>query len=221
MNDFQDIKAILLACFAMQERSVVQWHLHPPDATPPSPRSFDCGQENGSLALVRIAEAQHAANFQLWHIEDEARRRDVPDAVIADCKRRIDGLNQNRNDLIEQFDACLVPLMLPLLPESGEQRYNTETVGAALDRMSILSLKIFHMRENAEDHSLEPALREQCQDKLAVLIQQREDLGASILLLLDEYGAGRKQPRVYYQFKTYNDPRLNPALRPRTAQKTS
>ncbi len=216
MSTFQDIKAILLACFAMQERSVVQWHMHPPDAIK---TDLPCDAENGSLVLIRIAEAQHAANFQLWHIEDDARRRDVDDSVIADCKHRIDVLNQNRNDLIERFDTCLVAVMQPLLPENSAQRYNTETIGAALDRMSILSLKIFHMRENSLDEDLEPDLRTECSVKLEILIQQREDLGADILLLLDEYASGQKQPRVYYQFKTYNDPLLNPALRART-QKT-
>lgn len=210
MKTFQDIKAIFIACFAMQERSVVQWHLRAPEMELPV---YTCNRENGSMALIRIAEAQHAANFQLWHIEDEARRRDVGDAAIADCKRRIDSLNQTRNDLIEQFDTCLVTLMLPLLPEAQQGRYNTETVGGALDRMSILSLKIFHMRENAADAGLEPSLRAECNAKLDILMQQREDLGTDILLLLDEYASGRKQPRVYYQFKTYNDPRLNPAMR--------
>ncbi len=195
---------------------MVQWHLHPPDMTMPG---APCDSENGSLSLIRIAEAQHAANFQLWHIEDEARRRDVGDSVIADCKRRIDSLNQNRNDLIERFDTCLVAVMQPLLPENVAQRYNTETLGAALDRMSILSLKIFHMRENSMDADLEPDLRAECGVKLEILIRQREDLGSDMLLLLDEYASGQKQPRVYYQFKTYNDSRLNPAMRHRT-QKT-
>lgn len=210
MSNFKDIKAILLACFAMQERSVVQWHLRAPEM---KLAEYACDQENGSLALIRIAEAQHAANFQLWHIEDEARRQDVSDTAIAVCKRRIDAMNQTRNDLIEQFDTCLVAVMAPLLPNAEPGRHNTETIGAALDRMSILSLKIFHMRENATDTSLDPALQTECGAKLEILIQQREDLSTDILLLLDEYETGLKQPRVYYQFKTYNDPRLNPALR--------
>ena len=213
MSNFQDIKAIFLACFAMQERSVVQWHLHAPETELPV---YTCNKENGSLVLIRIAEAQHAANFQLWHIEDEARRRDVPDSVIADCKHRIDAMNQTRNDLIEQFDTCLVTLMLPHLPDTEPGRYNTETLGAALDRMSILSLKIFHMRENSTDEALDARLQAECAAKLEILIQQREDLSADILLLLDEYESGVKQPRVYYQFKTYNDPRLNPAVRNHT-----
>ena len=140
----------------------------------------------------------------------------MPDSVIADCKHRIDAMNQTRNDLIEQFDTCLVTLMLPHLPDTEPGRYNTETLGAALDRMSILSLKIFHMRENSTDEALDARLQAECAAKLEILIQQREDLSADILLLLDEYESGVKQPRVYYQFKTYNDPRLNPAVRNHT-----
>jgi hypothetical protein len=158
---------------------------------------------------------QHGCNFRLWHIEDVARRKDVGPEVVAECKRRIDELNQKRNDGMERIDACLLrrlqPL-LPVLPPGSRPRYNTESLGMAIDRLSILSLKIWHMNEQLARTDVSGHHIRACADKAAVLLGQRRDLEQSVLDLLDDFAAGRKQPRLYFQFKMYNDPNLNPQL---------
>lgn len=202
---FEDIRAALERCFALQERAVPDWHSAEPsfaeDALAP-----------GLEGLADLVLRQHWANFSLWHVEDRARRKDVGPEVIADCKYAIDRLNQSRNDLIEQIDGRLVQLMAPLLPGEGRARCNTETVGSALDRMSILALKLFHMLEQTRRTNVGDDHVRECRRKHAVLVEQRRDLGRAILELLSEYEQGLKRPKISYQFKMYNDPRLNPEL---------
>jgi hypothetical protein len=159
-----------------------------------------------------LALREHLVNFRLWHVEDEARAVDVGPEVIADCKRRIDALNQRRNDLIEQVDAEIVELLLPVLPADAADMHNTETLGSALDRMSILALKIYHMREEAGRTGAGPEHVARCTEKAGTLEAQRDGLLRSMLHLVDEYAGGLKRPGVYYQFKMYNDPSLNPRL---------
>ena len=103
---------LLDACFDAQNEATALWHSQEPEAADVAPDAS--ASPETLLALVR---AQHLRNFRLWHIEDTARRRDVTPDVIADCKYRIDRLNQERNDRIERVDACLVALLSPLLPE--------------------------------------------------------------------------------------------------------
>ncbi len=206
MTDLIALTDAVRAIIERQEPDVVAWHEAAPDGpTAPAPAA-DAG------VLAAIASAQHATNFALWHVEDEARRTDVGPEVIADCKRRIDALNQRRNDLIEQVDACLLLLLDPLLPATALDIHNTETVGMALDRLSILALKVYHMAEQAGRAEATDEHRAACARKLDVLREQRTDLTRSIVVLLAEYVAGTRRPKVYYQFKMYNDPALNPAL---------
>ncbi|BBD07899.1 DUF4254 domain-containing protein [Desulfovibrio ferrophilus] len=201
-----DIQQAVSHIIEEQGLQVDSWHQGDPGELPePAPA--------GDLqVMIAMAAREHQANYQLWHVEDEARRVDVGPEIIADCKRRIDGLNQRRNDLIEKVDACLVPLVSPLIPAEAPERYNTETVGTALDRLSIIALKIFHMREQTERDDVDQEHLDSCRSKLAVLEEQRDDLARSVSELLEEYAAGTKRPKVYYQFKMYNDPKLNPSL---------
>lgn len=202
-----DMKQLVIQCVTMQLENVVRWHDKEPGEA--------CGCAHDEISpgtLLHLAEEEHKANFRLWHVEDEARRRDVGDDVIAQCKRDIDKLNQRRNDLIEKMDQCLTAMVETFVPESAPQAYNTETIGSAMDRLSIICLKIFHMDEQMKRAEAGPEHVEACGRKLAVLAQQHKDLVASVLGLLDEYAAGVKRPKVYYQFKMYNDPQLNPAL---------
>lgn len=208
-----DIRNELAAIIEEQAAAVGRWHEEEPDETGLAYAAdrLPAGRER----LRALALKQHLANHLLWHVEDQARRRDVGDEVIAACKRNIDRLNQRRNDLIEAVDACLVELILPLLPrlsKEGPRRYNTETIGSVLDRLSIFSLKIHHMNEQACRENAPQAQREECGRKLAVLRTQRSDLARSLFDLLDEYGRGEKQPKIVFQFKMYNDPRLNPEI---------
>lgn len=205
--NFDTIKETIRDAVTHQTRSVVDWHLGEP--------VYEGDPENdlrGTAGFRELVGRQHWANFQLWHVEDRARRQDVDAKVIADCKYAIDKLNQKRNDLIERVDECLIGMLTPLLPEDGAQRYNTETVGAALDRLSIQALKVFHMKEQCNRKDVEEAHLKQCNAKVGVLDIQHDDLARAILELVDEYAAGTKKPKVYFQFKMYNDPSLNPEL---------
>jgi len=205
----ETVKETIKDAIAHQTRSVMDWHFG-------DPVYDDEGEPANDLAGVpgvrELVARQHWANFQLWHVEDRARRKDVDAKVIADCKYAIDGLNQKRNDLIERVDECLIKMMEPILPADASERYNTETVGAALDRLSIQALKIFHMKEQCARNDVDDAHVKQCDAKVLVLQRQHEDLERAILELIDEYFAGTKKPKVYFQFKMYNDPKLNPEL---------
>ena len=200
-----ELKVALEACFTVQRIATSSWH-----ETGTEEPAFDgVYSTEGMRNLVLL---QHAKNFQLWHVEDSARRLDVSDSVIAACKREIDKLNQKRNDYIEELDKCLNALILPVLPQSPQRRVNTETLGMAMDRLSILSLKLYHMEEQTRRSGATPAHIEQCRNKLEVLEKQHQALCGAVLELIDEYAAGVKVPALYNQFKMYNDPDLNPEL---------
>ena len=155
----------------------------------------------------------HGCNFELWHEEDQARARDVDDAVIGQVKRRIDPLNQKRNDAIEKLDEWVLASLKRQGGEAGaEAPLHSETVGNIVDRISILSLKVYHMREETLRHDADAAHGARCQEKLAILREQRADLAAALRVLLEELSRGRKRFKVYRQMKMYNDPALNPVL---------
>jgi hypothetical protein len=159
--------------------------------------------------LARLARAHHRANFELWHQEDEARSPQASDAVIATVKHAIDGLNQQRNDLVEQMDNLL-------LGEAGAQNQaaplHSESPGLMVDRLSILALKIYHTAEEAERSSATPEHRQRNRERLDILRQQRTDLAACLDALWLEVLAGDRRFRLYRQMKMYNDPDLNPVL---------
>ena len=156
-------------------------------------------------------EANHRYNTLLWNEEDKARRTDVGPSEIAACKRLIDQYNQKRNDAVEAIDEAILSV-LEDCEHASDARLNSETAGAMIDRLSILSLKIFHMREQTQrvDAGAEHIAR--CSDKLQRLIVQRQDLGACLEQLLADAQQGRAYFKVYRQFKMYNDPTLNPYL---------
>ena len=202
------LRAVIDFCVQAQHNATANWHHHEPDEAP-QPESATASPEH----LHDLVLAQHQCNFRLWHVEDTARRRDVDDTVIADCKRRIDGLNQRRNDGMERVDACLNALLGPLMPAATDPLpINTESPGMAMDRLSILSLKIWHMAEQVARTDVNAEHVATCRGKLAVLDEQRRDLHNALNRLLEDYAAGRKTPKVYYQCKMYNDPALNPEL---------
>ena len=156
---------------------------------------------------------QHEQNFRLWHQEDIARSPDAGDAEIAQVKRAIDRLNQQRNDLIEQVDDWLIGQLAAwgICPQPGAPR-NTETPGSAIDRLSILSLRLYHMQQQAARPDADEAHRRKADEKLAILHEQLQDLSRSLVELLEDLLSGRKQLKVYRQFKMYNDPTMNPYL---------
>jgi len=178
-----------------QNKLTAVWHDAPPAA-------------DGD-GFARLVQENHLRNFQLWHEEDIARRDDLGSERVHQAKRAIDGYNQQRNNFIEEMDKELVAALKPA--ESGVPR-NSETPGMIIDRLSILSLKEFHMREEAERADASEEHRTNCGAKLARIIHQRGDLTQSLAELLDDVAAGRRTFGVYYQFKMYNDPALNPQL---------
>lgn len=157
-----------------------------------------------------IAE-NHCYNNRLWQEEDKARRTDVDDSEIAASKRLIDQYNQKRNDAIEALDEALL-MELGNIEFAEDARLNSETAGAMIDRLSILALKIHHMREQTERGDADSEHIERCRDKLERLIAQRRDLISCLDTLLAEAAEGRAYFKVYRQFKMYNDPTLNPYL---------
>jgi hypothetical protein len=159
----------------------------------------------------QFIEANHRFNNLLWDEEDQARRKDVPDAAIAANKRAIDGYNQRRNDAIERIDECLLADLAGVARRS-DARMSSETAGGMIDRLSILALKIFHMRLQTRRTDASREHIETCSAKLARLEEQRRDLAACLARLLAECAGGAAYFKVYRQFKMYNDPTLNPYL---------
>lgn len=157
--------------------------------------------------LWRVIEDNHRCNIALWDEEDQARRRDVPDSAIADCKRRIDGHNQRRNDAIERIDE-LVLAALPNAPETA--RLHSETMGALIDRLSILALKLFHMDWQTRRTDVDADHRGMSGERLARLRLQQADLAGCLDELLRGCLDGTLRFNLYRQFKMYNDPRFNP-----------
>ena len=155
--------------------------------------------------------ANHRCNHLLWDEEDQARRTDVPDAAIAANKRAIDGYNQRRNDAIERIDETLLARLAGVAPEA-DAWHNSETAGAMIDRLSILALKVHHMRAQTLRGDATPEHIAACAGKLARLSLQREDLARCLDTLLARAAQGRAFWRIYRQFKMYNDPALNPWL---------
>jgi len=162
-----------------------------------------------SPPVWQAVEDNHRCNCLLWDEEDLARRRNVPDAAIAANKRAIDTNNQKRNDAIERIDEYL----LGQFSNAKENaKLSSETPGAMTDRLSILSLKIHHMRLQTLRGDVERAHVDNCLLKLNRLNEQRTDLAACLDRLLAEAARGESYFKIYRQFKMYNDPALNPAI---------
>lgn len=146
-----------------------------------------------------------------WHLEDIIRDPHIAPAEALQIKRRIDASNQARTDRVEQIDDRLLAHFAKVAP-LPEARLNTESPGWAIDRLSILALKLYHMRLEAQRSNLKPALQRKNEAKLAVLEEQENDLCLAIDQLLEDLAAGRRRAKVYRQMKMYNDPELNPVL---------
>ena len=164
------------------------------------------------VVLNPIALELAYRNYELWHEEDKARRTDVPDSVIAQVKRNIDRFNQQRNDLIEKLDEAILAWVQSGVEMDPNLPINSETPGSIVDRISILSLKTFHMHEDTLRDDVSDEHRERSKGRLAILRIQRADLETALGLLINDYLSGKKQMKLYRQFKMYNDPSLNPEV---------
>lgn len=157
-------------------------------------------------------ECLHQANFELWHQEDKARDPHAGDAAIATAKRAIDVINQRRNDRMERCDELLLErLAAEKLPNPGAELHS-ETPGLMLDRLSILSLKLYHTREETERIPSPHGHRERNLRRLAILENQRNDLAMCLDRLWQRVLRGDRRFQVYRQLKMYNDQDLNPVL---------
>jgi hypothetical protein len=147
-----------------------------------------------------------------WHLEDIIRDPQIEPKVALELKRKIDASNQERTDLVEYIDSYFLQKYAEVkgIPNAT---INTESPAWALDRLSILALKIYHMKEEAERADASPAHRQTCQHKLSVLLEQKKDLSTAIDQLLNDISDGKKYMKVYKQMKMYNDEELNPILR--------
>ena len=146
-----------------------------------------------------------------WHLEDIIRDENIDPVVALALKRRIDRSNQDRTDLVEEIDTYFRQQYAGVAV-NDDATINTESPAWAIDRLSILALKIWHMREQTERSDADTAHIAKCQAKLDVLLEQRVDLTTAIDQLLDDIAAGRKFMKVYRQMKMYNDPETNPVL---------
>jgi hypothetical protein len=157
---------------------------------------------------MALAIEQHRANFELWHEEDKARVPGVADAEIVRVKHAIDTSNQRRNDLVEKMDLWLIER----LEQDPVAPLHSETPGLMIDRLSILALKIYHTREEAHRASATEEHRSRNEGRLALLMEQREDLANCLDVLWSEVLGSRRRFKLYRQMKMYNDPELNPAV---------
>ena len=146
-----------------------------------------------------------------WHFEDIIRDPHIDPTEALTLKRRIDRSNQDRTDLVEQIDSHFRQKYAEVKVLPGA-RINTESPAWAIDRLSILALKIYHMREQAERQDASKEHKDTCKAKLNVLLEQQKDLGTAIDQLLEDIQEGRKYMKVYRQMKMYNDPSTNPVL---------
>ncbi|MDZ4850463.1 MAG: DUF4254 domain-containing protein [Pirellulaceae bacterium] len=188
--------------------TVADWHREP--------------MENRYENLLALICQQHQFNYQLWHQEDIARSPDVTDSEIASVKRAIDRLNQLRNDWIERIDDWLTRYLAEQqIDTSTDAKQNSETPGSIIDRLSIISLRIFHLEEQLERTDTEASHQEKVRSRISICRVQQEELAGCLDQLLGQILAGKMRHRTYRQFKMYNDPSMNPYLYQRQTQLAS
>ena len=194
-NSFPSVNEIT----QLQIERVAKWHQEPID--------------NPYEGIGKLICEQHEYNYRLWHKEDLARSPRATSKEIAEVKRDTDRLNQSRNDLIERIDdAITAALATAEVRPKPDARINTETPGSVIDRLSIMSLRIYHYREQLQRSDTSPEQQTQVSTSLELCHQQHGDLSLSLEQLLDDLFSGVKQHKTYRQLKMYNDPQLNPAI---------
>lgn len=186
------------------EKTVAEYHRYD-DVNHPSPNPYAPGTLEFLLCEKNWTDAVQ------WHLEDIVRDPGIDPVYALEIKRRIDALNQYRTDTVEYIDSYFLQKYsgVEILPDA---RINTETPAWAIDRLSILQLKIYHMRCEAVRTDASDEHRAACSRKLDTLLEQQRDLSTAIEELLEDIAAGRKYMKTYKQMKMYNDPSLNPVL---------
>lgn len=191
-------------CNKIFQQAIDDYHVHD-DIDTPINNPYDDGTIENRLYLKCWIDTVQ------WHFEDIIRDPNIDPIEALALKRRIDRSNQDRTDLVEQIDSYFRQKYseVKVLPDA---RINTESPAWAIDRLSILALKIYHMREQAERQDASKEHKDKCMAKLNVLLEQQKDLGTAIDQLLEDIQEGRKYMKVYRQMKMYNDPSTNPVL---------
>ncbi|MBD5288918.1 MAG: DUF4254 domain-containing protein [Bacteroides sp.] len=196
--------SITAICNEIFDRSVADYHkLDNVDAPCVNP------YEDGSFEAILYSK--NWVDAVQWHLEDIIRDPEIDPVAALELKRRIDRSNQVRTDMVEDIDTWFRNKYKDV-KVSENATINTESPAWALDRLSILALKIWHMREQAERTDADPEHIAKCRGKLDVLLEQRKDLSEAIDTLIEDIAAGRKYMKVYRQMKMYNDPSTNPVL---------
>lgn len=191
-------------CNKIFQQAIDDYHVHD-DIDTPINNPYDEGTIENRLYLKCWIDTVQ------WHFEDIIRDPNIDPIEALALKRRIDRSNQDRTDLVEQVDSYFRQKYseVKVLPDA---RINTESPAWAIDRLSILALKIYHMREQVERQDASKEHKDTCTAKLNVLLEQQRDLGTAIDQLLEDIQEGRKYMKVYRQMKMYNDPSTNPVL---------
>lgn len=195
-------------CNSVFDRATADYHVTDSiDAPVPAP--FPAG------SIEALLYAKNWIDVAQWHMEDLIRDPQIDPAAGMELKHRIDASNQDRTDRVEDLDTYFRDLYSSVTPQASAQ-INTESPAWALDRLSILAVKIFHMKAETERTDATATHLDRCRAKLAVLLEQRDDLSQAIDTLLDDIAAGRKYMKVYRQMKMYNDADTNPVLYAKT-----
>ncbi|MGN0223007.1 MAG: DUF4254 domain-containing protein [Muribaculaceae bacterium] len=191
-------------CNEVFDRCVAAYHVTD-DVDAPLASPYQAGSIDNTLFEKCLIDARQ------WHLEDIIRDPEIDPVAALALKRRIDASNQDRTDMVEQLDDYFRQKYASV-EVKADATINTETPAWALDRLSILALKIYHMKVEAERTDASAEHRNRCQGKLDILLQQRVDLSQAIDALLADIAAGRKYMKVYRQMKMYNDADTNPVL---------
>jgi hypothetical protein len=196
---------------ALQDRLTREWH-GPAETHPDGSASGEAAGSGAGGEWLPLVARQHRANFDLWHIEDEARAPGASDSEIARVKRQIDQTNQLRSDLVEELDRAIQDWLKARRLPNPDAPLNSEPPGMMIDRLSIMALKIYHTREEAERQNAPTGHSELNRVRLAILEEQRADLAECLDVLWQETLASTRRFKLYRQLKMYNDPALNPAI---------
>lgn len=191
-------------CNEVFDRATADYHVTDNiDAPRPHPYPAD--------SIEEILYGKNWIDVAQWHMEDLIRDPQIEPVEAVALKRRIDASNQDRTDMVEEIDTWFRDRYAGVKP-LPTATINTESPAWAIDRLSILALKIYHMKAETERHDASEEHKARCAAKLAVLLEQRDDLSQAIDTLLEDIEAGRKYMKVYRQMKMYNDPATNPVL---------
>jgi hypothetical protein len=191
-------------CYNVFEQSTVNYHKTDNVDQP-------CAKVYPEGSIEQTLYAKNWIDAVQWHLEDIIRNPEIDPVEALALKRRIDRSNQDRTDMVEELDTYFRTKYADV-KVAADATINTESPAWALDRLSILALKIYHMEQEVKRDDADAAHKAKCQAKLDVLTEQRSDLITAINQLIDDIAAGRKYMKVYRQMKMYNDPATNPVL---------